>query len=773
MHNRTPMAGGSGHPHHYASAKLLGYAKKFRAETRAALTFCLIALGLVSAAGAETSEIRNVGVDRLTSTTALDAPVDEFGVGDVTAFTLINADVDAPIAAFDPLFDGAKIDLESLPTQNLNVRAETNGAVGSVTFDLTGAESLNATENAAPYALFGDIGGDFNPWSPLIGSYSLTARSHELAGGGGQAGTDWTVGFEFVNGPGGPDPQDGDGSVEVRGIRQRWHPVTIDLSGPGARETSTPNPFFDERLDVLFVAPSGRRIVVPGFFAGDGAGDGAGNRWHAILSPDEVGTWTFRTAFRAGDGVAVEPVGTGTPVPPYDGVTGTFDVVESQAGGQDLRAASRGLIKPRGGHYLTTSNRKPWLKVGPDIPENFLGYEGFDNTPDAGHAFAAHVIDWRPGDPDWNNGDGRAIIGALNFIGDRNANSIYFLPMNIDGDGDDTFPTIGEFEKLRYDLSKLEQWEAVFSHFLHFVLAETEAGNEEYHDDGELGPERKLFYRMLVARFGHHNGLEWNLGEENDYGTARLEEFAAFIKSIDPYDHPLTTHTKGNQYDNYYEPLLGNADFDITSFQGSNSGTSMFDLIIEWRERSAKAGVPWAISFDEPQKIENDPDDVNDGYPHGRRDKMWPALMAGGAGFEWYVQQDGGGNSFDQQIDDFGLMETALTWSGHARKFLERLPLEAMISDRTIADSAAGGNTYARYREDTVYAIYNDRNGGAFTLDLSSVPPDALFRIFWFDPRTGDVVDGSIVEVNGGDVVDLGSAPYSLDDDWACLVARR
>jgi len=734
--------------------------KRFRGTLRTAAACGLGALAFHSAVVAET-------------TPAGDAAI---GLGNVTAFTLINADSDLPIAEFEPLVDGATIELENLPTQNLNIRADTDGAVGSVTFELSGAETVTNTESAAPYALFGDSGGDFNPWVPVVGQYSLTARSHAEPGGGGPAGTDWTVGFEFVSGPA---PPDGDGSVELRGSRQRWHSVIIDLSGPGAQETSAPNPFLDRRFDVVFSAPSGREITVPGFFAGDGDGAASGNRWHAILSPDEVGTWSYRTIFLTGDEVAVAPPNTGDPVPPYDGVTGTFEVIESQASGDDLRTRNIGLIKPRGGHYLTTAAGKPWLKVGPDIPENFLGYEGFDNTPDAGHAFAAHAVDWRVGDPDWDSGAGRAIIGALNFIADRRANTIYFLPMNIDGDGDDTFPTITPTDKTRYDLSKLAQWETVFSHaesrgiFLHFVLAETEPGNENYHDNGELGPERKLFYRMLIARFGHHNGIEWNLGEENDYGTERHEEFAAFIKSIDPYDHPLTTHTKGGQYDAFYEPLLGNGDFDITSFQGGDSRTSMFDLIVEWRERSAEAGAPWAISFDEPQKIENDPDDLDAGYPHGRRDKMWPALMAGGAGFEWYVQQDGGGHSLDQQIDDFGLMDTALTWSGHARFFLERLPLESMISDRSIADSTAGGNTYARYRVGDIYAIYNDRNGGDFSLDLAAVPSDLLFRVRWFDPRTGDVVAGSVVEVNGGDVVDLGSAPYSTDDDWACLVVRR
>ena len=146
-----------------------------------------------------------------------------------------------------------------------------------------------------------------------------------------------------------------------------------------------------------------------------------------------------------------------------------------------------------------------WLKGGANIPENFLGYSGFDNTPNAGHDFAGHVSDWRSGDADWGSGKGKGIIGALNTLADAGANVIYFLPMNIGGDGKDTFPTVGEQDKTHYDTSKLLQWEQVFTHadkrgiFLHFQLAETEPGNENYHDSGTLGVQRKLFYRELIG----------------------------------------------------------------------------------------------------------------------------------------------------------------------------------------------------------------------------------------------------------------------------------
>lgn len=697
---------------------------------------------------------------------------------DVVAFRLIDATSNQPIAAHSPMLDDSVIDLSQLPTSQLSIEAVVDGAPGSVSFDLTGPVNHQQVESVAPFALFGDDQGDFDPWIPSpppLGVYELTARSHSASGGGGTPGTELTVGFTITDGTSGP-PADGDGTVTVIGPLQRWHRVTVRQAAIGATETSAPNPFLDYRFDVIFTSPDDRTLRVPGYFAGDGNGTGAGNIWQAHLAPDRVGAWTYEISFRAGPEVAtsLEPLA-GSAVTAFDGSTGSFEVVQSSAEAPDFRAPERGLVRNRGGHYLTFESGDIFLKGGPDIPENLFGYVGFDNTPNASHDFGAHADDWNPGDPDWGGGQGRNLIGAFNYIAGRGANSVYFLPMNIGGDGRDTFPTIAEFDKTRYDLSKLHQWEIAMSHaqsrgiWLHFVLAETESANENYHDNGNLGPQRKLFYRMLIALFGHHNGIQFNLGEENDYGTQKHEEFAAFIKAVDPYDHPVTTHTKNGQYGQFYTPLLGNSDFDITSFQGSTSRAGMFDLIAQWREDSATAGTPWVISFDEPQKIENNMSD-SVGYPHGRRDKMWPVYMAGGGGFEWYVQQDGGGHGLDQQIDDFGIMGSALEWTGHALEFLGLLPLEEMISDRDIASSGSGGNTYTLYDPDSVYAIYNDRNGGPISIDLSDISSELRFDVSWFDPRSGALVPGEIAEVSGGMLVNLGSAPADTDNDWAVLL---
>ena len=110
----------------------------------------------------------------------------------ITGLTLINADTDQPIG---PLTDGMTLDLASLPTRRLNVRAEPLPAVvGSVRFRLD-AKARYRTETGEPYALAGDTRGDYNPWTPAAGAHALTATPYTGPKATGTAGTPLTVRF--------------------------------------------------------------------------------------------------------------------------------------------------------------------------------------------------------------------------------------------------------------------------------------------------------------------------------------------------------------------------------------------------------------------------------------------------------------------------------------------------------------------------------------------------------------------------------------------------
>jgi CubicO group peptidase (beta-lactamase class C family) len=576
------------------------------------------------------------------------------------------------------------------------------------------------------------------------------------------------------------------------GERRVWHPLSIRFRGPRANETdSEPNPFLDYRLQVEFTGPTGQRYNVPGYFDGDGHGSGAGNVWSVRFTPDEAGQWSYQASFRTGNGVAVALNPAAGQPTAFDGAAGSFDVMprDPQAPG----FLKWGRLQYVASHYLKFASGPYWIRGGTDSPENFLAYAGFDRTPPS-HRYAAHIADWRPGDPDWGDGKGRGIIGAVNYLASHGANSIYLLTHNIGGDGKDVWPWAGspqpagspENDNLHYDIGKLRQWETVFAHaqrqgvFLHFVFNEAEKPNKRELDDGELAAERKLYYRELIARFGHHLALEWNLCEEYnlgfDLGPDRVRRFAEYVQALDPYDHPITVHSAGDPFD-ALKFTFGDPLFSLTSIQ---LGQNRIDSLTEqFRKATALAGRPLPVSMDEFT--------VDKGQEHGwlpvddaerwRVEKLWPTYMSGG-NIEFIL-----GDLLE--TDSFKTPEREKLWSYvlNARRFLEPLPFWQMQPADELAKGAAtvavtqnrGRTTYSMgaqvfCKPGEVYAVYLPKAEDGVALDLSDA--EGCFRQRWYNPRTGEF-EGRAVELNGRAKVALGKPPRELGEDWAILFSVR
>ncbi len=553
-----------------------------------------------------------------------------------------------------------------------------------------------------------------------------------------------------------------------------YQPFTRAFTGPAASETdSSPNPFTDYRLTVTFTAPSGARFAVPGFFDGDGEGGASGDVYRVRFTAPEAGEWTYDVSFVAGDGVALDPDATGTAEGP-DGESGTICVGNPDASAPGLLA--HGRLRYADAHYLRHEDGTWWIKGGADSPENLLGYAGFDDVEDlpggastAGlmdgvHRYTPHIDDWNEGDPDWNDGAGRGIIGALNYLGSQSVNSIYFLPCNLGGDGRDTHPYVTPDDLDHIDVNRMRQWEIVFAHAerlgiaLHFVLSETETGNEELHDGGTLGPERRLFYREMVARFAHHNGVFWNIGEENDYGPTRQTEFAAFLDAVDPYDNPTTVHTHVNRPAAQYDALVGGEHFDMTSIQLSPERAAEFTEA--WRRQSADAGRPWVVMLDEIAPAGVGVTDTN--APEIRELTLWPALMSGAGGVEWYFGYHALPLGGDMRTEDFRTREEMWVYTRNARRFFEdNVPFWEMEP----ADELLRGTGDVLAKPGEVYAVYLPSGAAGAELDVGGTGSLALR---WYDPRAGAFV-GAAVDVDP-------SAPIALDPpsepgmDWVALL---
>ena len=123
----------------------------------------------------------------------------------ITGFTLIDAQTDQAIPGFDPIAEGAVINLSTLPVQRkLNLRANTKSEVGSVVFEIiNGNDVVNNTENVAPYAAFDDNDGNYLSWKPATpqagDSFTVKAIAYQMANGEGNAEKPVVLNFSFID----------------------------------------------------------------------------------------------------------------------------------------------------------------------------------------------------------------------------------------------------------------------------------------------------------------------------------------------------------------------------------------------------------------------------------------------------------------------------------------------------------------------------------------------------------------------------------------------
>ncbi|HMT19720.1 MAG TPA: DUF5060 domain-containing protein [Promineifilum sp.] len=557
----------------------------------------------------------------------------------------------------------------------------------------------------------------------------------------------------------------------LEGVRAVWQPLTLSFGGPRAAPSDPVNPFLDYRLQVSMIAPSGRVHNVPGYFDGPAA-DGVG-QWRVRFAADEPGLWRYCASFRLGPAVAVDldPLA-GTPIA-FAGATGSVEIAPADPSAPDFFRWGR--LEYVGEHYLKFRDGPYWIKGGVNSPENFLGYAGFHNTADQGgiidgflHTYAPHVADSRPDDPPGDNLAG--IIGALNYLGERRVNSIYFLPMNLGGDGQDTYPYLSPADATRFDVVKLGQWGVVLEHAqrrgiaLHIVLNEVEEANRLRLGGGALGVERRLFYREMVARFAHLPALKWNLSEETAFGTAEMQSFAGYLAALDWADHPIAVHNPVGAADLVYGPLLADPLFSATSLQYPAEQAGQFVEL--WRARSAAAGRPWAVDMDE-----NNPAGVGltaDNAGELRKSILYDVYFSGAAGLEWYLGYHELPLGGDPNLEDFRTREAMWDTMWFARRLLESLPFPAMSpADELLsgeAEAFGGGEVLAL--PGVVHAVYlPDANpSGALAL------PAGAYELRWYDPRTGEFAGPAVRLDAPPNGLPLGAPPHSPDSDWVALV---
>ncbi|WP_235594694.1 DUF5060 domain-containing protein [Paraglaciecola hydrolytica] len=595
----------------------------------------------------------------------------------------------------------------------------------------------------------------------------------------------------------------GDTSVSLSGELKKWHSIALTFAGPNVAETDTNNPFLNYRLNVEFVhSGTGKRYLVPGFFAADGdaenTGAVAGDKWRVNFRADEVGEWRWRATFRKGAFVAISDLKlTGFSAGFMDRQRGSFTIQSSDKKYPDFRA--RGRLEYINEPYLRFAETGEYfIKAGPDAPENLLSYVDFDGTFHTdGHkdelvkTWQAHLNDWKKGDPSWKGGKGKAIIGALNYLSNKGMNSISFLTMNIMGDDQNVFPYVDYDTYDRIDVSKLAQWNVVFEHaqnkglFLHFKTQEVE--NQGLLDGGGVGMQRKLYYRELIARFGHHLALNWNMGEENGewhpynltppQTTSQRLAMSRYFFEHDPYHHHLVIHN-GKSFDD----ITGEDSY----YTGASLQTHREDFSAVHQEVKKIRSLPLvngrtlAVSVDEPGDAEHSllPDAEDSEHNLARMNGLWGALMAGAWGTEWYFGYKHPHSDLTAQ--DWRSRDKFWDQARYALDFFKLIDVPYQNAVNLDNHVGSDDNAWVLGEEAEFYIVYVKDASKEVELKL----PFGLaeYSVVWFNPKTGGKFQRGTIKTlsvtkEEGQYWDkspqtIGFPTQDRNQDWVALIQR-
>lgn len=569
------------------------------------------------------------------------------------------------------------------------------------------------------------------------------------------------------------------------GTPRLWHRFGLQFDGPSVDEGDATNPFTDYRMDVTFTAPSGATYTVPGHFAADGdaanTGASSGDQWRVWFNPNETGYWEYNVTFVTGTNVYLGG-GTGTS---FNGESGRFRILDTDKTGDDFRA--RGWLETPVGRGVTDEHWMsfagtglPFVKNGLGSPENFLGYYEFDQTSSQGgqspsttsnlHEYPTHESDWNSGDPTWDQLDGatggapygKHIIGVVNYVASVGMNSIYIVAYSIDGgDAQDTWPWTSTGTKVRFDVSKLDQWDIVFHHMqtkgvcINYYLTERE-NNQGIGGTHGVEFEDELYYRELISRFGHHNAIIWDLGEEaiGDWTVAEIEAHADAFRAVEPYHRPLTVHNSGGKTD--FEQLMTDGYLDGASVQDfGNNLTTNTDINDLWTH-SETVPIGWWFSEDEIDD-EGVPEDgqttgAGESQADFRKVSLWGAFLAGGT-VAWYMAPG------DQSLEDIRTRSSFWPWTSHAVDFMESVGADLLNASPNNGLVAYGaGNAWCLEWASNLYLAYFDGTGSSPTIDL----PGGTWDVEWWDPVNGGV-ESTDSGVSGGTDTSL-TIPGTLDD---------
>ena len=175
--------------------------------------------GTIRDAGGRDADLAHLGIGD-----AAEEPETVATTAALTGLTLVDAGDSTDAAS---LTDGASVVLQDPANGSYGLVAAvvTDAGVGSVRLELTGAKTVTATDNSAPYSLYGDVDGTVTGAGLPVGSYTLKATVFAEADGAGAALGTLEVSFTVVA---------SDGAVAPDALTASFSKLPAAHGGPGS-----------------------------------------------------------------------------------------------------------------------------------------------------------------------------------------------------------------------------------------------------------------------------------------------------------------------------------------------------------------------------------------------------------------------------------------------------------------------------------------------------------------------------------------------------------
>jgi len=287
----------------------------------------------------------------------------------------------------------------------------------------------------------------------------------------------------------------------------------------------------------------------------------------------------------------------------------------------------------------------------------------------------------------------------------------------------------------------------------------------------------KRHWRYVIARYGAYPVfwiLAGELHNESKWGVGPWGEVGRYVRSIDPYQRPITNHTGGGRRGDPKDDLI--ITYDMVG--GSHKQRIAISSAVEILINAYKQEPPMPVLVGETCYEGH----MQTGFPYVQRHMFWQYMLSGAAGHTygaagiWHASVEGdpgcassafgGRRTYDWTTWREGMNYPGATQIGLGKKLLEKYPwhrFEPHLEWTEEGSFAAGIPGEVRFIYQPRRNIYNWKG-----TVVNEVETDVPYSAYYFDPATGRRFDQGKVTlfINELGTFEGHTQPFLYEDDF-------